>query len=106
LDKNGQRISSEADVIATDGEKMYVIDVRYSFNSIRSNWNTKYPKATFTIGEHVTRRVKQIEQIINSKFNRGVNGLYCLPVVYNPSDEVFYVEESNGNFLIEVKPET
>jgi hypothetical protein len=57
-DYNGMRISSEADIIATDGTKIYVIDVRYSFDSPRKNWNIKFPKATFTIGEHVTKRVK------------------------------------------------
>ena len=106
LDKNGQRVSSEADVIATNGDKMYVIDVRYSFQSLRKFWNHKYPRATFTINEHVTRRVKQIEQIINSKFNKGVNGLYCLPIVYNPQYGVFSIEIDNGNFVIEVKPDT
>jgi hypothetical protein len=57
-DYNGRKISSEADIIATDGDKLYVIDVRYSFQSLRENWNVKYPNATFTIGEHVTRRLK------------------------------------------------
>jgi hypothetical protein len=58
LDKNGQRVSSEADIIATNGDKLYVIDVRYSFQSLRENWDYKYPRATFTIHEHVSRRLK------------------------------------------------
>ena len=117
-DYNGMRISSEADIIATDGTKTYVIDVRYSFDSLRNNWNVKYPKATFTIGEHVTRRVKQIEQIINTKFGRGVNGLYCLPIIYDPSSETTLADgtvipgylsvdySDSGAALKEVKPET
>lgn len=105
-DPDGNKISSEADIIATDGNKLYVIDIRYSFDSIRLNWKTKYPKATYTIEEHVTRRVKQIEQIINSAFNRGVNGLYCLPIVYNPEEKILYVEVSKDKFLIPIKPDT
>lgn len=106
-DYNGQKLSSEADIIATDGTRIYVIDVRYSFQSIRDiGWKVRYPNATFTIEEHVTRRVKQIEQIINNKFKRQVNGLYCLPVVYNPSDEILSIEyDQNGSELIEVKAE-
>lgn len=117
LDKNGQRVSSEADIIATNGDKLYVIDVRYSFQSIYDHWNYKYPRATFTINEHVTRRVKQIEQIINSKFNKGVNGLYCLPVIYDPRGKTempdgttikgyLSVEIRNNSFVIEVKPDS
>lgn len=106
LDMNGQRISSEADIIATNGEKIYAIDVRYSFQTIRVNWNTKYKRATFPIGEHVTRRLKQIESIINNKFNKGVNGLYCLPVIYNPSDKILTVDIENNKYLIQVRPET
>jgi hypothetical protein len=118
MDYNGMRISSEADIIATDGTKIYVIDVRYSFDSLRNNWNVKYPKATFTIGEHVTRRVKQIEQIINTKFGRGVNGLYCLPIIYDPSSETTLADgtvipgylsvdySDSGAALKEVKPDT
>ena len=117
LDKDGQKVSSEADIIATNGDKLYVIDVRYSFQSIRDNWYTKYKRATFPIGEHVTRRLKQIEQIINSKFNKAVNGLYCFPVVYDPEGHstladgteiqgFIGVEIKNDKFLIEVKPDT
>jgi hypothetical protein len=117
LDKDGQKVSSEADIIATNGDKLYVIDVRYSFQSIRDNWHTKYKRATFPIGEHVTRRLKQIEQIINSKFNKAVNGLYCFPVVYDPEGHstlangteiqgFIGVEIKNDKFLIEVKPDT
>lgn len=105
-DPYGNKISSEADIIATNGDKIYVIDVRYSFDSIRQNWDVKYPKATFSIGEHVTRRLKQIEQIINSKFGIGVNGLYCFPVVYDPSNKLFYVEQSKDSFIIPVRPDT
>ena len=105
-DYNGRKISSEADILVTDGTKIYAIDVRYSFQSIRDNWNIRYPNATFTINEHVTRRLKQIEQIINNKFKRQVNGLYCLPIIYNPSDEVFGIEyDQNGSELMEVKAE-
>jgi hypothetical protein len=57
-DYNGNRISSEADLIATDGNKLYAIDIRYSFQGLRDHWNTKYPKATFTVGDHVTYRLK------------------------------------------------
>jgi DNA repair exonuclease SbcCD ATPase subunit len=117
-DYNGMRISSEADIIATDGTKIYVIDVRYSFDSPRKNWNIKFPKATFTIGEHVTRRVKQIEQIVNTKFKRGVNGLYCLPIIYDPSSETTLANgavikgylsvdySDSGAALMAIKPET
>ena len=117
-DYNGIRISSETDIIATDGDKIYVIDVRYSFASPRENWFVKYPKATFTIGEHVTKRVKQIEQIINSKFGRGVNGLYCLPIIYDPSSETTLADgtvikgylsvdySESGAALKEIKAET
>lgn len=106
-DYNGKKISSEADIIATDGTNIYVIDVRYSFESPREYWNIKFPKATFTIGEHVTRRVKQIEQIINTKFKRPVNGLYCLPIIYNPHDELLTVDHgSNGEMLKAIKPES
>ncbi|MEE3414061.1 MAG: hypothetical protein VZR53_01675 [Prevotella sp.] len=58
MDHNGNRVSSEADIIATNGTKLYAIDIRYSFQSLRENWNHKYEKATFTINEHVTRRLK------------------------------------------------
>ena len=117
-DYNGMRISSEADIIATDGTKIYVIDVRYSFDSPRKNWNIKFPRATFTIGEHVTKRVKQIEQIVNTKFGRGVNGLYCLPIIYDPSSETTLADgttiqgylsvdySESGAALKEIKPET
>lgn len=107
VDYNGMRISSEADIIATDGTKIYIIDVRYSFQSPREYWNIKYKRATFTIGEHVTRRLKQIEQIVNTKFKRGVNGLYCLPVIYDPSIPLLTVDYSEtGAALKEVKPDT
>jgi hypothetical protein len=117
-DYNDMRISSEADIIATDGTKIYVIDVRYSFASPRENWGVKFPKATFSIGEHVTRRVKQIEQIVNTKFGKGVNGLYCLPVIYDPSSETTLADgtvikgyltvdySESGAALKEIKPET
>jgi hypothetical protein len=105
-DYNGNRISSEADLIATDGNKLYAIDIRYSFQGLRDHWNTKYPKATFTVGDHVTYRLKQVEQIINSRFKRGVNGLYCLGVVYNPVDNILTIDIKNGSYFIPVKPET
>jgi len=57
-DHNGNRVSSEADIIATDGNKIYAIDIRYSFQSLREFWNYKYERATYTINEHVTRRLK------------------------------------------------
>lgn len=105
-DYNGERISSEADLIATDGNKLYAIDIRYSFQGLRDNWNVKYPKATFTVGDHVKYRLKQVEQIINSRFKRGVNGLYCLGVVYNPGDNILTIDIKNGSYFIPVKAET
>lgn len=107
LDKNGHRVASNVDILAADATgKVYVIDVRSGYKSIRERWNTAIKSGIgFTIEDQVRDQLKQIEEIINTKFQIPVKGLYCLPVIYNEySPEGIMVEKTeDGKALIPVK---
>jgi hypothetical protein len=106
-DKNGDRVASNIDILAADATgKVYVIDVRSGYKSIRERWDTAINAyISFTIEEQVRDQLKQIEDIINTKFQIPVKGLYCLPVIYNDySPDGIMVEKSkDGRTLIPVK---
>lgn len=107
LNKEGKRVASQADIIAADSTgKVYVIDVRSGYKSIRSRYDVLLNAYTkFTIKDQVTGTLKQIEDIINTKFNVPVKGLYCLPVIYNSRSEdgIKVDRDENGKMLISVK---
>lgn len=107
LDKNGRRVASNVDILAADASgKVYVIDVRSGYKSIRERWSTAIKSGIgFTIEDQVRDQLKQIEDIINTKFQIPVKGLYCLPVIYNEyTPEGIMVEKSeDGRALIPIK---
>ena len=103
----GQDVASQADVIAADKNgKVYVIDIRSGYKSIRERFSQPASESVrFTIEQQVTDQLKQIEQIINNKFRLPVKGLYCIPVIYNQYDEsgIKVERDANGNILIPIK---
>lgn len=107
LDKDGRRVACNVDILAADATgKVYVIDVRSGYKSIRERWNTAIKAGIgFTIEDQVRDQLKQIEDIINTKFQIPVKGLYCLPVIYNEytPDGIVVEKSDDGRALIPIK---
>jgi hypothetical protein len=107
IDKNGNKVATQADIIAADDKgNVYAIDVRSGYKSIRERWDTAVSKRVgYTIEEQVTKQLKTIEEVINTKFSVPVKGLYVLPVIYNAYDEngIRVEKDDDGKILIPVK---
>lgn len=105
IDKDGNRISSEVDVIAANEKgEVYIINVSSSYRNIRTYWDSPINNRTqVTIGQRISGELKQAEDIINNSYNTVVRQLYCIPVnidtgiVYKDNNTILLRVNSNEN---------
>lgn len=96
----------QADIILSRADgKVIAIDVLTSYKSIRKSWDVlPNPHVKYTTHQRENDILHKIEYILSRKFEKPIDGLYVLPIIYDSRHDVLMFEsDDNGQKLIQIE---